>query len=186
MPLKPVGVAKSRLRGAMPGVAHADLVRALATATATAALSSAAVGRLVLVTNEDLPGFEKLPDRHGSLNAAVREAAAQIEGAVAVLPADLPALRPEELTQALRQATTRSFVPDADGTGTVVLATPAGALLPRFGPGSALAHEQSGARRLAGPWPTLRRDVDTAADLDEALRLGWLPAHPGVQRATSL
>jgi 2-phospho-L-lactate/phosphoenolpyruvate guanylyltransferase len=38
--------------------------------------------------------------------------------------------------------------------------------------GSASAHERSGALRIAGSWPGLRRDVDTAADLREAAALG--------------
>jgi 2-phospho-L-lactate guanylyltransferase len=65
-------------------------------------------------------------------------------------------------------------VPDLPGTGTVLLAAPAGVPLdPRFGVGSAAAHEASGARRLDGDWPTLRRDVDTADDLAAAYALGW-------------
>jgi 2-phospho-L-lactate guanylyltransferase len=46
---------------------------------------------------------------------------------------------------------------------------------PRFGPGSAAAHAASGARPLHGDWPTLRRDVDTDADLADAARLGLGP-----------
>ena len=49
---------------------------------------------------------------------------------------------------------------------------PGGPLEPRFGPGSAAAHLAAGVRRLDGPWPRLRRDVDTAADLAAARRLG--------------
>lgn len=166
----------------MPGLPHEDLVLALALATVAAAQASEVVGRLIMITNEHLPGLESLPDPHGNLNEALQEAASGIEGAIAVIPADLPALRPEELTEALSRAGDRSFVPDAQGTGTVLLAAPAGPLLPRFGPGSALAHERCGARRLAGGWPTLRRDVDTASDLAEALRLGWMPSHHATRK----
>jgi 2-phospho-L-lactate guanylyltransferase len=64
-------------------------------------------------------------------------------------------------------------VPDAAGTGTAMLAAPAGVELdPRFGRGSARAHQASGAVRLDGGWPTLRQDVDTAADLAVAAALG--------------
>jgi 2-phospho-L-lactate guanylyltransferase len=123
---------------------------------------------------------------------------------VAALPADLPALRTEDLTAALRAAEEvawstagtaygpeplRGFVPDAAGTGTVLLAAPPGARLePCFGWGSAAAHVTSGAVELTGDWPGLRRDVDTAADLAEAVALGVgartsavsARAHPGV------
>ncbi|WP_117211847.1 2-phospho-L-lactate guanylyltransferase [Allorhizocola rhizosphaerae] len=173
VPLKPLDAAKSRLRGATPSLSHQELVLALARATVAAASASEAVGRIVVVGSDALAGVEHMPDRHGDLNAALQEAALLVSGPVAAMPADLPALRPDELTEALRLIDERGFVPDAEGTGTVLLASARGPLRPQFGPGSALAHERSGARRLDGDWPTLRRDVDTPADLDEALRLGW-------------
>jgi 2-phospho-L-lactate/phosphoenolpyruvate guanylyltransferase len=52
---------------------------------------------------------------------------------------------------------------------------PGGDLDPHFGPGSAVAHAASGARPLDGDWPSLRRDVDTPADLTAAARLGLGP-----------
>ncbi|MBT8225045.1 MAG: 2-phospho-L-lactate guanylyltransferase, partial [Dactylosporangium sp.] len=65
---------------------------------------------------------------------------------------------------------------DAAGTGTVLLTAPSPAVLaPAFGGGSAGTHEASGARRLDGAWPGLRRDVDTAADLAVAVDLGTGP-----------
>jgi len=64
-------------------------------------------------------------------------------------------------------------VPDADGTGTVLLAarTPA-RLDPAFGPVSFAEHLRRGAVPLPLDLPRLRRDVDTPADLDAALALG--------------
>jgi 2-phospho-L-lactate/phosphoenolpyruvate guanylyltransferase len=53
-------------------------------------------------------------------------------------------------------------------------ATP-GALQPAFGPGSLAAHVRRGAVPLDLDLPRLRRDVDTPADLDEALALGVGP-----------
>ncbi|HEY0698385.1 MAG TPA: hypothetical protein VGD43_11320, partial [Micromonospora sp.] len=65
---------------------------------------------------------------------------------------------------------------DAPGSGTVLLtAGPGVRLAPRFGAGSAGAHAASGAVPLAGDWPTLRRDVDTPADLVTAAGLGLGP-----------
>ena len=96
----------------------------------------------------------------------------------AITPADADRLA-GELTAALRAAGAgrRAFVPDADGTGTTLLATAPGLpVLPRYGPGSAAAHRATGAVELAGDWPTLRHDVDTAADLRAAAGLGLGPA----------
>ncbi|MGC4943245.1 2-phospho-L-lactate guanylyltransferase [Kribbella sp. DT2] len=105
-------------------------------------------------------------------------AAAEFPGArIAALSADLPALRPDELTAALAACVAdRSFVIDQPGTGTTMLAAAPGvALDPRFGVGSALAHQASGAVPLDLAIPSVRRDVDTAADLADAVQLGVGP-----------
>jgi 2-phospho-L-lactate guanylyltransferase len=175
VPLKPPAEGKTRLRGVAGN--HEDLVMALARSTLSAAAASPLVERIVVI-GAPLPGFESLPDPFGDLNPALAHAAGQIDGPVAALPADVPALRPAELTEALTMATARAFVPDFEGTGTVLLAAPSGDLNPLFGQGSAARHELSGARRLPGLWPTLRRDVDTAVDLREAIRLGWRYLEP--------
>jgi 2-phospho-L-lactate guanylyltransferase len=97
---------------------------------------------------------------------------------VVALSADLPALRPDELTAALAACGPgRSFVIDLPGTGTTMLAAGPGVWLdPRFGVGSALAHQASGAVpvTLTGI-DSVRRDVDTAADLAQAVGLGVGP-----------
>jgi 2-phospho-L-lactate guanylyltransferase len=68
------------------------------------------------------------------------------------------------------------FVPDAEGTGTVLLAAlTAAAMRPAFGPGSARAHRAAGAHPLDVDLPRLRRDVDTPADLRTAIALGVGP-----------
>lgn len=97
-----------------------------------------------------------------------------VEHPVAVLLGDLPALRPQDLAAALAECARAGsgFVPDAEGTGTVLLAAVhADRLLPAFGAGSAAAHARH-ATRLDLELPHLRRDVDTGADLAQALTLG--------------
>ncbi|BCJ72766.1 2-phospho-L-lactate guanylyltransferase [Catellatospora sp. IY07-71] len=182
VPLKPLAEAKSRLRGAAPD--HEDLVLALALATVRAALTAAGVARVLVVTRDPVAaaelrgcGADVAADHGRDLNDALRRAAAEVTGPVAALPADLPALRPAELAQALAAAGgRRAFVPDAAGVGTVLLvAAPGRPLDPRFGSGSAAAHERTGAARLTGDWPTLRRDVDTADDLAVVRGWGLLP-----------
>jgi 2-phospho-L-lactate guanylyltransferase len=104
--------------------------------------------------------------------------------------ADLPCLRTPDLETALSQAAAqgrRAFVADAAGTGTTLLAAPAGVELdPRFGPGSAAAHAASGAHAITGPLASLRLDVDTTDDLDRALRLGAGPETAQVARLVRL
>ncbi|GIJ20068.1 2-phospho-L-lactate guanylyltransferase [Micromonospora lutea] len=189
VPVKRLAAAKSRLRGGLPGIPHQDLALALAADTLAAVRACPAVAEVRVVTDDPRVasvarsgGAEVLPDiADAGLNAAFRHGAAGIAGWVAGLTADLPALRPTELAAALHTALTgppgaRRFVADAPGTGTVLLAAPPGVPLdPRFGPGSAAAHAASGARPLAGDWPSLRRDVDTADDLAAAARIGLGP-----------
>jgi 2-phospho-L-lactate guanylyltransferase len=170
VPLKPLGAAKSRLRGAVPGVAHERLVLAIALDTVAAALSTATVGRVVVVTGDRglaptiaALGAECVPDAPAAgLNAALRHGArlAATEP-VAALTADLPALRPAELAEALAAAALlpgQGYAADFAGTGTVLLTAPTGnALAPAFGPGSAAAHARSGATCASGDPPRRRR-----------------------------
>lgn len=194
VPVKRLRAAKSRLRGALPVVPHEELALALVADTVGAALACPAVAEVLVVTADPrvaatvgAAGARVVPDRpDAGLNAALRHgvqvAADDGRSWLAALTADLPALRPAELAAALHAVGTgppgvRRFVADAPGTGTVLLTTPPGVpLAPRFGAGSAAAHLASGAVPLPGDWPSLRRDVDTAADLADAARLGLGPA----------
>ncbi|WP_026275744.1 2-phospho-L-lactate guanylyltransferase [Salinispora tropica] len=190
VPVKRLDAAKSRLRGALPGRPHEALALALAVDTVEAVRACSVVAEVLVVTDDQAvaaatgaAGARVVPDRPAAgLNPAFRYGAAVAgDGWVAGLTADLPALRPVELAAALSAArsgpTNRRYVPDAPGTGTVLLAAPPGMPLdPRFGGNSAAAHAASGALPLLGDWPSLRRDVDTAADLAAATRLG-LGAH---------
>ncbi|GAA5182104.1 hypothetical protein GCM10023322_18310 [Rugosimonospora acidiphila] len=183
VPVKRLDAAKTRLRGALPGIAHERLVLALVQDTVAAVLACPDIAELMVVTSEPAVagavaalGARAVPDSpEAGLNPAFAHGG-RLAGdlPVVALAGDLPALRPEELSAALSATgRRRSFVPDAAGTGTTLLASPAGtALDPRFGPGSAAAHAGSGATALDGPWPSLRHDVDTGADLAAAAALG--------------
>lgn len=181
VPLKRPDRSKTRL--AQSGVAdHQRLALAFARDTIAAAASSPLVAGVWVVT--DAPELVPAGARHladqgaGDLNMALSRAAAVLRETqpalgIAALCGDLPTLTPEDLNEALTACDQRSFVADAAGTGTTLLAVPAGAdLAPAFGPNSARAHAASGATALTGDLLTLRRDVDTAADLERAIALG--------------
>lgn len=185
IPVKSLGAAKSRLRGAVADARHQDLALAMVRDTVAAVRACAAVGDVLVVTDDPAAtaavaalGARAVPDRPAAgLNAAMRYGADLVVGLAhrrAVLTGDLPALRPAELGAALAAAGPgRSFVADAAGTGTVLLTADVGiALDPRFGVGSAAAHAASLARPVTGTWPGLRQDVDTAGDLRTVLALG--------------
>ena len=198
LPLKGGAAAKSRLGGGpvlaraialdcLDAVLGCPDVRRVLVVTADGATAEDAATAGALVVRESRPG--------SGLVAAVRDglaaACAPGAGPTAVLLGDLPALRPADLAGGLRAATAAlagrprapmAAVPDAEGSGTVLLAgrTP-GDLDPAFGPGSLVEH----LRRGAVPVPLddaagfdaarLRHDVDTPDDLRVAVRLGVGP-----------
>lgn len=170
--------AKNRLARGLSAEQHALLVDAIRSDTLSAVQAAERVARIVVIGDIPGPGVT-LVQRSRGLNGALRDGwrfAVQQWPAdgVAALVGDLPALRPAELSATLDQAATlpRSFVPDASGMGTTLLAATPGAVLnPRFGHGSAARHLASGGHSLeAGPG--LRHDVDTLADLTDAVAIG--------------
>lgn len=192
MPVKSLRDAKTRLRGVTgrSSAAHSELVLAMVTDTVLAARTAPGVGDVLVVSADPevkvalrvrgiaVTGEGPVPE----LNAAYRHGESVLRGRgsgrrVAALQADLPALRAAELGEALRAAgNRRAFCPDHQGSGsTLLIAGTGGALDPRFGPGSAQAHQDSGAHRLELATPSLRCDVDTAEDLSRAASLGLGP-----------
>lgn len=185
IPVKPWHLAKSRLAGAAE--TSPELARAFALDAIAAARQCSLVAAVHLITNQQgliVSGVEMVPDEGGGdLNAAIRAAAATVRHRgvdlpIAIMCADLPCLRPEDLTTALDAASRgapRHFVADAAGTGTTLLAARAGDLAPSFGPDSARLHRESGAEPLRAEIVSLRRDVDTPEDLVVARKLGVGP-----------
>ncbi len=185
LPLKGGPTAKSRLG------APAALATAIALDCLDAVLAAERVSRVVVVTPDaGLAGLARqagaevrAESRPGAgLLAAVADGLRDVAGPCAVLLADLPALRPADLdagllaAQAALAGAPMVFVPDAEGTGTVLLcALEVSSMRPSFGSGSAAAHEASGGHRLDLDLPRLRRDVDTAAELRTALEQGVGP-----------
>ncbi|HYN30306.1 MAG TPA: 2-phospho-L-lactate guanylyltransferase [Dermatophilaceae bacterium] len=196
VPVKGGPAAKTRLRRSHAGPV-AGLADALARDT-VAACAGMPQGRLHVVTSDPgtarwapVAGALLVADPGGGLDAAAGAGVASARragaDAVAVLLGDHPALRPPELLEALAAAAPHpsSFMADADGTGTALLAvTGTAPLRPRFGAGSADRHARAGHVRLELAVPGLRRDVDDDASLTAALRLGVGPATAEALRAT--
>ncbi|HEY7043429.1 MAG TPA: 2-phospho-L-lactate guanylyltransferase [Nocardioidaceae bacterium] len=185
VPVKQTTLGKSRLTGLADDERRA-LAVAFALDTVAAAVAADGVRRVVVVTND--PGADAflelgaevladVPD--AGLNPAIVHGAHQVAAqdvttGLVALTADLPALTPEVLSAALAASPApRWFVPDALGSGTTLLAAERERLAPAFGSRSRQAHRDSGAVELdmAG-LHRLRQDVDTAADLWGAVRLG--------------
>lgn len=192
IPVKPWALAKSRLDVA-PDV-RIELARAFALDVLAAVLDATAVERVVVVTAEaELrarlagAGVTLVLDRPlvvpDSLNEAVSKgrswaAARRPQAPLVVVPGDLPSLTSEALDEALdlMRGMTRSFVPDASGAGTTLLAANVpGALRAVYGPHSARRHSSAGARAVVDVDPSVRRDVDTTNDLQLARLMGLGP-----------
>lgn len=189
--VKRLDQAKSRLADRLRPEHRARLVLAMLADTMTATTSVPGIAAVTVVTPDaavadlarSLGGHvhpEPAADSADSLNAALAAAAAGMRARhggvdLLALQADLPALRPDELADVLATAPRggRAIVTDHAGTGTAaLLVRDGGELAPAFGPDSARRHIAAGAVDLPGEWPGLRRDVDTAADLERAVELG--------------
>lgn len=200
MPVKPPAVGKSRLAG-LPDDVRRELAAAFALDTAAACLA-AGVGGVLGVTDDahfsrrlsDL-GCSVIPDGIvGDLNGCLRLAAAEAARRCPALTpaavcADLPALRPDHLSDALAatDGAGPAFVADAHGTGTTLYVAAVRAFAPAFGPESRAAHLASGATEIhADALTTLRHDVDDLADLERAFGLGVGPHTAGLRESLDL
>ncbi len=190
VPVKPPGVAKSRL-GQLGDVARAELAAAFAADSVAAALACREVARVLVVTDDhvlasamrDL-GAEVIPDGADGLNDTLVQAAAEVrrrdgELGVAALCADVCALRPDELSLVLQAAAPdrMSFLADEQRVGTTaVIAPTTHTFAPAFGGQSRARHLAAGALEIDGvDVPTVRRDVDDLDDLEAARKLGVGP-----------
>jgi 2-phospho-L-lactate/phosphoenolpyruvate guanylyltransferase len=196
IPVKVLAQAKSRLTG-IAGQQRSELALAMAADTIAVAVSARTVGAVLVVTDDRLVsgiaeslGALVLPDAPAAgLNDALAYGAAHSEAiwperGRAGLAGDLPAAQPEEITAALDAAARlgAAFVPDADGTGTVLYAAaPGSKFRPQFGAASRDRHLATGAAEIGamairtGNLAGLRRDVDTIADLRLAAEIGLGP-----------
>ena len=198
VPVKPPALGKSRLVGLADDDRRA-VAAAFALDTVAACLAATMIERVLVATDDavfagELTGLGAfaIPDGVAvDLNGTLRQSAAEAhrrwpELVPVALTADLPAVRAEDLDEALGavEPGEAAYVADADGLGTTLYTAAYDGFDPHFGPGSALAHDATGARPITAPLPRLRRDVDDLADLGDALALGVGPRT--AERAASL
>ncbi len=190
--VKRLAVAKTRLAPVFSAPTRERVVLAMLLDTIAAAAKAPALRGITVVTPDGVAAeaarqlgadvlADPTPDGHPDpLNNAIVAAESLIASApepppnIVVLQGDLPALQPQELSQAIAAARAhqRSFVADRHGSGTAALFAFGSPLQPAFGADSAQRHRSSGAMELTGAWPGLRCDIDTPDDLQAARRLG--------------
>lgn len=171
VPLKPLDQAKSRLAGLLSAEERAELMRTLLDGV-LAAVRGAGVERITLVTAEAIAvdGIPRWDDRglpwNEALEAAMREVVA--EPIAAVISADLPFLRPEEVEELIAATPQRgiAIARATDGGTNAVSMRPPGLVRTCFGePGSAARHAALGVEHVVLDLPGLAFDVDTPEDL---------------------
>jgi 2-phospho-L-lactate/phosphoenolpyruvate guanylyltransferase len=197
VPVKPPSQGKSRLD--LTEDVRRELAAAFALDTVAACLAASRVEQVLAATDDasfarDLSelGAVVIPDGVAmDLNGTLRQSAAEARRrwpklTPVALTADLPCVQPQDLDAVLGalEPGEPAYVPDLEGLGTTLYCAPYERFDPRFGIGSAMAHEATGARPYDAAPARLRRDVDDLTDLEAALQLGVGPRTR--ERAASL
>lgn len=193
MPVKERDQAKTRLKPPT-GIDRSQLAMAFALDTLGVVFDVvAASGVFVVTDDQDVARFvadhggSTLRDPGRGLNRAIAAGLNAAGGADlisgqpchpgAVLLGDLPCMTSADLVAALRACAMAEscVIPDADGTGTVLLThQDLRRIVPRFGAGSAARHSRCAAT-LPLDLPRLRTDVDNEAAFEQARTLGVGP-----------
>lgn len=189
VPVKRLGLAKSRLRELLADADAVDLASAMLADVVAALVAVPGLARVAVVTEdpeaarvaESLGARALLRDDDGlvpSLDGAAAVLASEGATGVLVVLGDVAGARPEELTallDALEALGGRGAVlaPSRDGGTAALLRAPWDVLASAFGPDSAARHRAL-ARAGGVPWrelalPSLSLDLDSPEDLDAFL-----------------
>jgi 2-phospho-L-lactate/phosphoenolpyruvate guanylyltransferase len=168
IPLKRID-PKSRLADELPLEERVRLMRGLL-AGVVGAVRDAGVERVTVVTGLALKGYEVWHDRGLPWNDALAAAIEEVvrEQVVAIVSADLPSLRAEEVEEFLAATPERgiAIARALDGGTNAVSMRPPGLVRTHFGePGSAAVHAALGVDHVVLDLPGLAFDVDTPEDL---------------------
>jgi 2-phospho-L-lactate guanylyltransferase len=168
VPLKRID-PKSRLAGELPLHERVRLMRGLL-AGVVGAVREAGVERVTVVTGLALKDHEVWNDRGLPWNDALAAAIEEVvtEPVVAIVSADLPSLRAEEVEELLAATPERgiAIARALDGGTNAVSMRPPGLVRTHFGElGSAAVHAALGVDHVVLDLPGLAFDVDTPEDL---------------------
>ncbi|HET9493890.1 MAG TPA: 2-phospho-L-lactate guanylyltransferase [Chloroflexia bacterium] len=188
VPVKGLGLAKSRLGGIFTAEERALLVLDMLAHVLGVLRDSGAVDEVAVVSPspEELPlpeGVHALKQRRSGLNAALEQgrrwAVSRDADAVLVAFADLPALTARDISRIAKLGRAKGTVvlaPDRHGTGTnLMLAHPAQMARFAFGPGSFAAHNRLAEE--AGAHVRVYRAYGTGLDIDTLDDLEFLDSH---------
>jgi 2-phospho-L-lactate/phosphoenolpyruvate guanylyltransferase len=169
VPLKALDRAKTRLAGALAPGERAELMLSLLEHV-VGTVREAGIERVTVVTAEPLEGYETWHDRGLPWNDALAVAIEEVVTAplVAIVSADLPSLRPEEVVELVEATPLRgiAIARALDGGTNAVSIRPPGLVRTHFGErGSAGVHAALGVDHVVLDLPGLAFDVDTPADL---------------------
>jgi 2-phospho-L-lactate guanylyltransferase len=169
VPLKALDNAKSRLAEALSPEERAELMRSLLEGV-VGAVREAGIEQVTVVTSESLDGHHVWHDRGLAWNDALARAAEEVVRTplMAVISADLPLLRADEVEELLEATPQRgiAIARALDGGTNAVAMRPPGLVETHFGePGSAAVHAALGFDHVVLDLPGLAFDVDTPEDL---------------------
>src|SRR6266404_3175659 len=199
VPVKNLENAKQRLASLLDQDTRTELAQAMLHDVLDALSACCSYSEISLVTSDpfvlDLAqafSFQVIPDATNRSETDAIEMATQLcesrgVESTLVIPADIPLIRPSEVTAVLQAAPEKGsvLVPAADGRGTNAIFRRPASLFPlRFGNDSFKPH-LAAARATGKPCvvlqlPSIAVDVDNPEDLQQIL------AHPGETRTQSL
>ena len=184
VPLKAEGARKTRLSGHLSEIAREQLSETLFRHVIGTLRSCPSITRIVLLSDGASPidGLERICDSGRGLNAELQDVIDAIRAdhdaaRLLILHADLPLLEVADVEALARAAGGGvAIAPDRAGAGTNALAI--GANRPFtlcFGPDSFARHRaQAPDAAIVTGRPGLALDVDTPADLQAAVALGFM------------
>jgi 2-phospho-L-lactate guanylyltransferase len=191
VPVKELQRAKQRLAHVLDGHERQALSLAMLS-DVLAALSQAPLRRMMVISRDTAAyqtatayGAAIVVDQTTDLNAALRQAAADVpdDAAILVAPSDIPLLRAEDVV-ALSEISGVALIPAHDGGTNLLLVQPARGWTFLFGSNSCARHCAE-ARSRGLPVHIVRRP-HLERDIDEIDDLIWLVQHPGHTAAQRL